>query len=163
PGDSLVPLIVHHEIVGLPSASVLAVLRQAAMGRKLAPRTVAVLADPVFDRQDVRVRGAAVKQSGVENIQLTRGPGGGQSEESVQAESVTRSVSDLGVAAGGAVYLPRLQLSREEARSILAVTPAGEGMEALDFKASRATVMNPILAQYRIVHLATHGLLNSKH
>src|SRR5581483_4819158 len=42
-----VPLVVEHEIVNLPSASVLAALRQETMGRKPAPKAVAVLADPV--------------------------------------------------------------------------------------------------------------------
>src|SRR5205814_10361889 len=32
-----------------------------------------------------------------------------------------------------------------------------------DFKANRATATNTDLSQYRIVHLATHGLLNSQH
>jgi CHAT domain-containing protein len=36
-------------------------------------------------------------------------------------------------------------------------------MQALDFKASRGAMMSSTLAQYRIVHLATHGILNSKH
>jgi CHAT domain-containing protein len=33
----------------------------------------------------------------------------------------------------------------------------------LDFKASRATATSPELANYRVVHFATHALLNSKH
>jgi CHAT domain-containing protein len=37
------------------------------------------------------------------------------------------------------------------------------GLKALDFRASRATATSPELSQYRIVHFATHGLLNSEH
>jgi CHAT domain-containing protein len=162
--------MVRHEIVNLPSASVLAVLRQEAMGRKLAPRAVAVLADPVFDREDVRVKNPAANQDRVQTVQLTRGTGDdekgageGETDEEIEAEPLTRSVPDMNATAGGAVYLPRLQLTRREARNILDATPPGEGMQALDFKASRATMMSPALAQYRIVHLATHGLVNSKH
>jgi CHAT domain-containing protein len=33
----------------------------------------------------------------------------------------------------------------------------------LDFRASRATSISDDLSQYRIVHFATHGLLNSQH
>jgi CHAT domain-containing protein len=58
---------------------------------------------------------------------------------------------------------PRLVFSRQEAASILSVTAVGEGMEALDFQASRATAMSPQLAHYRIIHFATHGLLDSEH
>ncbi len=61
------------------------------------------------------------------------------------------------------MYLPRLQFSRREAASIMAVTPAGEGLEALDFAASRTTATSHELEQYRIVHFATHGLLNNRH
>src|SRR2546430_12982349 len=45
----------------------------------------------------------------------------------------------------------------------MAVTPAREGMKALDFDASRATAASPELGQYRVVHFATHGLLDSEH
>jgi CHAT domain-containing protein len=34
---------------------------------------------------------------------------------------------------------------------------------ALDFEASRETAASPDLGQYRIVHFATHGLLNNEH
>ena len=33
----------------------------------------------------------------------------------------------------------------------------------MDFNASRATVTSPELGRYRIVHLATHGLLDTEH
>jgi CHAT domain-containing protein len=36
-------------------------------------------------------------------------------------------------------------------------------MKAVDFQASRATAISPELANYRIVHFASHGLLNSQH
>jgi CHAT domain-containing protein len=36
-------------------------------------------------------------------------------------------------------------------------------MQAFDFAASFATATNPQLSQYRIVHFATHGILNSVH
>jgi CHAT domain-containing protein/Tfp pilus assembly protein PilF len=49
------PLIVAHEIVSLPSASVLASLRQEAASRRPAAKTLAVLADPVFQGNDPRL------------------------------------------------------------------------------------------------------------
>jgi CHAT domain-containing protein len=60
-------------------------------------------------------------------------------------------------------YLPRLVFTRQEARSILAVTPAEQGLEALDFSASRAMATSPELGQYRMIHFATHGSLDSEH
>jgi CHAT domain-containing protein len=59
--------------------------------------------------------------------------------------------------------LPRLLLSRQEARSIMEVAPAGQSMKALDFKASRETAFSSELSKYRIVHFATHGVLDMEH
>jgi len=59
--------------------------------------------------------------------------------------------------------IPRLPFTRQEAEAIIAHVPEGHGLKALDFAASRATVANAQLSRYRIVHFATHGLLNSQH
>ena len=49
------PLFVEHEVVNLPSASTIVVLRRELAGRKPAARTLAVLADPVFSKDDERI------------------------------------------------------------------------------------------------------------
>jgi len=59
--------------------------------------------------------------------------------------------------------LPRLRFSRQEADAIMSVVPPGAGKKAVDFEASRATATSAELSQYRIVHFATHGLLDSVH
>jgi CHAT domain-containing protein len=143
------PLIVDHEIVSLPSASALAVLRRETSGRKPADRAVAVLADPVFDRDDERVKRATT--------------GGAATANSPREDTdVERAVRDVGLA-GDTGRISRLPFSRREAEAILAVAPRGEGIIELDFKASRATAVSADLGHYRIVHFATHGLLNSEH
>ena len=66
-------LIEEHEIVYLPSASTLAVLRREADGRKPAPLSVAVLADPIFTAEDDRykaVRQTPTLRSGLELVPL---------------------------------------------------------------------------------------------
>jgi CHAT domain-containing protein len=146
------PLAVGHEIVNLPSASVLAVLRQEEKGRTPAPKAVAVLADPVFDRQDARVTLHAIART---RARLLSAPS--------SAGLLTRSAGDIGLSRNGHVSLPRLRFSRLEAEAIMQVTPAGSGMKAVDFAANRATATSAELGQYRIVHFATHGLLNSEH
>ena len=164
------PLVVNHEIVYLPSASVLAVLRQQEMERKPAPQAVAVLADPVFDKQDPRLSPPSVpdKQPGISGQSAGRnGVRGADSAPLVPAHSpsddlLTRSASDVGLNRDGHL-LPRLLFSRQEANAIMAVVPDGKGLEAVDFDATRTTAMSPELSQYRIVHFATHGLLNSEH
>ena len=72
---------------------------------------------------------------------------------------LTRALADV----NGKLELPRLRFTRQEAAAIMAVAPGEINLQALDFQASRRTAVSPSLAQYRIVHFATHGLLDSKH
>jgi CHAT domain-containing protein len=88
---------------------------------------------------------------------------GSWSKDFLSAERLTRSAVDIGLNRGGQFHLTRLLYSRQEAEAIMAVTPAGKGMKVLDFSANRAAATSPELAQYRIVHFATHGLLDNKH
>jgi CHAT domain-containing protein len=71
---------------------------------------------------------------------------------------VTRSAAESGVD-----NFVRLRFSREEADAIAGLAPAGRKLEAVDFIANRATATSADLGQYRIVHFATHGLINSQH
>lgn len=57
---------------------------------------------------------------------------------------------------------PRLWATRTEAGQIAALAGA-KSWTALDFDASRAMVMGGGLGSYRILHFATHGLLNEEH
>jgi CHAT domain-containing protein len=167
--ESLPPLIAEHEIVTLPSASTLAVLRRQLAGREPAPKTVAVLADPVFDADDERVKKAV---SGVENEKETsessslsshQGDGTHQVRGASLAElALTRSVQETGFGARG-MGLERLEATRDEANAIISLAPAAPRLEVLDFRANKTTATSPELSQYRIIHFATHGLLNSEH
>jgi CHAT domain-containing protein/tetratricopeptide (TPR) repeat protein len=174
-GEDSAPLAVEHEIVNLPSASTLAVLRRELAGRKAAARAVAVFADPVFEPDDVRVRPKLWLQAGRGKRPPTRdskGTGKGQTAArpehspspepslAVEAIGLERTVREV---TEGQTVISRLGYSRQEAGAILAAVPAGEGLKALDFEASRATATGAELGQYRIVHFATHGLLNSEH
>jgi tetratricopeptide (TPR) repeat protein len=71
-----VPLIVEHEIITLPSASTLAILRQNYADRKPPSQTLAILADPVFSPTDERVKGqltpATTQQLESNNLGLNR-------------------------------------------------------------------------------------------
>jgi CHAT domain-containing protein len=55
-----------------------------------------------------------------------------------------------------------LRSSRVEVEAIVGLA-GGENLKALDFEASRATALSDELGHYRVVHFATHGLLNSLH
>ena len=140
----MVPLITRHEIVSLPSASVLGVLRREVVGRKPASKEVAVLADPVFDQNDPRIGNGA----GVRRADPAR----------EKDDDVLRSASESGLG-----DLVRLRFSRQEAEASTRLAPAGKKLTALDFAASRESATSTDLSQYRIVHFATHGLINSQH
>src|SRR5262249_39604680 len=60
-------LIFQHEIVNLPSASVLAAIRTETLGRPAAEKAIAVLADPVFELTDPRVLSALKRPAGGNN------------------------------------------------------------------------------------------------
>jgi CHAT domain-containing protein/Flp pilus assembly protein TadD len=148
--DNEQSLIADHEIINLPSASVLSVIRGEAAHRKAAARTVAVLADPVFDADDPRLALAAKRNNG-------NSAAGGTETVAMNAE-LKRAVRGAKFSRAGFARLP---FSAEEADAILSVVAAGTGLKATGFRASRRAALSPDLGQYRIVHFATHGLLNS--
>jgi CHAT domain-containing protein len=136
------PLVADHEVVHLPSASVLSTLRRELTGRPKAEKALAVIADPVLESGDPRVAHSGSRPVASE-------PKNGD---------LVRSAADTGLAA-----ITRLPYTREEAESILALAPREDTLRALDFDASRSTVLEGGLAQFRLVHFATHGILNSRH
>ncbi len=143
--SNAVPLIANHEIVTAPSASVVSVLRQQSANRLPAPKTLAVFADPVFGADDPRV--AQQKRTAAAS-----------SARDNPAARVRRSDLDL-----GDQDFSRLRFSRTEAEEISRLASPGAIFKALDFDANREAVLRPELAQYRIVHFATHSLINSEH
>ncbi len=149
------PLIVDHEIISLPSASTLAVLRRETGGRKSAPKTLAVIADPVFEKDDERVKTVTVASSGQS----------AERKEAATAPTVAeeRLIKHLKKSSGqpDAPRITRLPFTRQEAEQIASLAPESERKQALDFAASRATAMANDLGQYRFVHFATHGYLDS--
>jgi len=65
-----VPLIANHEIVSLPSASVLAVLRRELAQRSKPDGTLAILADPVYEPVDPRINSPRVNAAPSEFTRL---------------------------------------------------------------------------------------------
>ena len=141
------PLIVRHEIITLPSASTLAALRRELTGRNPASKTLVIFADPVFDQHDERVTSpkqppppALTPAARQERLRVF-----GQVDEE-----------------GNFSFL-RLPASRVEAEAILALVPPAERTAAMDFDASYQTATQGDLGQYRLIHFATHGLLDERH
>jgi tetratricopeptide (TPR) repeat protein len=141
------PLIVNHELITLPSASVLAVLRNELAGRAPAPKQLAIFADPVFSASDPRLKLTA-------NRRATAAP----------APVASRIIAHLPEDGGSDQIrlIPRLPFTREEANQIYALAANDASFKAVDFKASRTLALSPDLGQYRYLHFATHGYLDSE-
>jgi CHAT domain-containing protein len=140
-------LIATHEIVTLPSISTLAAIRNKKHEVGPSERVVAVLADPVFSASDDRV------ENGIQSSVIASKSDQVSSQPSVRGlEGASRRGSPI-----------RLAHAAEEADAILAAAPRGAGMLASGFEASRETAMGSRVAEYRILHFATHGFLNTDH
>ena len=127
-------LIVSHEVVNVPSMSVLAALRHELPTRPKPTKTLAVIADPVYSLDDPRV------------LSVHPRPG----KDRADTEDIR-----------GGAGLRRLIYSRQEARAILSLVPPSQSHAALDFDADLPAVMNPQLGSFRIVHFGVHGMFDS--
>jgi CHAT domain-containing protein len=156
PGTSAYePLAATSEVVSLPSASTLAVLRREIAKRQPAPKTITVLADPVFNSDDERVKAALARNRTAppRSIATTR--------STIVKNEIKRAASESGWESD--VSMARLPFTRREADVVASLVPAASRREQLDFDANLANAIKGDLAQYRIVHFATHGFLNSRH
>jgi CHAT domain-containing protein len=154
------PLVVRHEVTMLPSATAAVFQRERLNGRRPAAKSVAVLADPIFSRNDSRVRSGAR---------------GGSAERRANRKRARRSASRAG--AGASDYararaawetaglvrrgeeIVRLPFTRLEADRIVKAAPVGTSLSALGFAASERTVESGALGTFRVLHFATHGFL----
>ncbi len=141
-------LVEEHEIVNEPSASTLALIIRTSGERMPPANSVAVLADPVFNAADGRLGTAAVESSSL--------------IDPVMLGSLTGALRDVDQSLDRE-SIPRLAESRTEADAILKLVPWLSSFKATDFDASRSTAMSGELSKYRIVHFATHAILDEKH
>ncbi|MCC5637873.1 CHAT domain-containing protein [Nostoc sp. CHAB 5844] len=133
-GKNIKPLLETHEVIYVPSASTLAVIRREHRERKIPPKTLAVIADAVFSHDDDRLTKIIHQPIPKQNIPF-----------------INPNFS-----------FERLSFTRQEAEGILALVPKSQTLQALDFAANRAFVTSSKLSQYRMVHIATHGILDTE-
>jgi CHAT domain-containing protein/tetratricopeptide (TPR) repeat protein len=145
PGETSghVPLLARHEVVRLPSASVLAGIRKRMQGRPRLTKTLALIADPVIEPGD-------------ERLTEDRHEGG-----VLKKPPSPQLPTDGGYLAGAA--LRRLDHAGQEADTIAALVPPDQVLKATGFRASRRVVLSSDLASYRFLHFATHAVVDDKH
>ncbi len=153
--SSLSYLIKSNEVIYAPSASVVGVIKQQNNNR--AGRAMLILADPVFNSNDARAKGAAASA----NESDTRGLG-------ISSALADVTGQDAATAAGSTkmqgLPLARLTGTRTEAEQIvkLAKTSGAQADMWLDLDANEGNIETRDVTKYRVVHIATHGLLNAE-
>lgn len=131
-----VPLLAHHAITMLPSASVLAIQRRSSDGRHRNQR-MAILADPVFSPTDSRFSLFPPRET--------------QSAREPETSDNKTELLEMG----------RLPATQDEALAIANLAGLDSCMLALGFDASRELVLSGKLQSFSYLHFATHGLFNS--
>jgi CHAT domain-containing protein len=153
--SSLPYLIKSNEIIYAPSASVVGRIRQQSTNRD--GRSMLILADPVFNSNDARAKGS--------NSMATAGDTRGLGIQSALADVAgVDAPADAATAKMQGLPLARLTGTRTEAEQIvkLAKTSGAQADTWLDLDASEDNVDTRDISKYRVVHIATHGLLNAE-
>jgi CHAT domain-containing protein len=139
-----VPLLATHEIAYVPSATSAVLIRQRQRHAGPIGKRLAVIADPVFSREDERFGRRTPP-----NLQVSF------------ADTVLMRAARLAGATEGGPLL-RLPFAEAEAASILELVEPDERSAALGFDASLDYALAPSLGDHRIIHFATHALLNDE-
>jgi CHAT domain-containing protein len=152
---SLGYLVKSNEIVYAPSASVVGAIKQQRA--KTDNRAVLVIADPVFNSNDARAK---------------KGPAAATTDAELRGLGIQSAVADVAgetpaPAANAAMEglpLARLNGTRVEADQIskLAKASGGQADVWLDLEANEDNLGTRDISKYRIIHVATHGLLNAE-
>ncbi|HSV33281.1 MAG TPA: CHAT domain-containing protein [Pyrinomonadaceae bacterium] len=146
---SLDYLVKTNEVVYTPSASVIGALQQQSgrnPAREGAGRNILLVADPVFNLSDPRLKGTA------------------PSSEAIRGLGLESAVKDITGQQSSGVQLARLSGTRTEAEEIAKIARTGGNQTDtwLDLRASEDDLRSRDISNYRIVHVATHGLLDAE-
>jgi CHAT domain-containing protein/tetratricopeptide (TPR) repeat protein len=141
--DCYSPLLENHEVVYLPSATVLSAQRKTYAKRPQTRPAIAVFADPVYSANDIRLKGVDTH-----SVDLASKPGA-----LVNVENDIQFLSSVP---------ERLVATRREAAAIASTTSRWNIDTFLGFNANKKTFVTQPINGYRVVHLATHGILDSQ-
>jgi CHAT domain-containing protein len=151
---SLGYLVKSNEIVYAPSASVVGAVKQQR-AKASGGGTVLVIADPVFNSNDARAK------------KTTAAPANDAEVRGLGIQSALADVDGNAPAAptGTMEGLPLARLigTRLEADQISKLAKTSGGADVwLDLDASEENLATHDMRKYRIIHVATHGLLNAE-
>ncbi len=138
PGDCHAPLLNNHEVVYLPSATILSVQRKTYAFRPTTRNAIAVFADPVYGVDDNRLVGV-------------------HTATTFQAATTAQPIHDFETSLPG-----RLTETSREASAIDAIETDWQTEIYLGFSANKKIFSAKAAGDYRVLHLATHGILDSQ-
>jgi CHAT domain-containing protein len=152
--SSLGYLVKTNEVIYAPSASVVGAIKQQRT--KNTSKAMLIIADPVFNSNDAR---AQKRTTAPANDAEVRGLG----IQSALAD-VSGSTPPAPTAQMEGLPLARLNGTRTEADQIskLAKASGGQADVWLDLDANEDNLGTRDITKYRIIHVATHGLLNAE-
>jgi len=153
--SSLAYLVKSNEIIYAPSVSVVGAIKQQRT--KTASRAMLIIADPVFNSADARAHkttGAPASDAEVRGLGI-------QSALADVAGSPAPTTANSTVEG---LPLARLQGTRTEAEQIsrLAKASGAQTDVWLDLDANEDNLDTRDVTKYRVIHVATHGLLNAE-
>jgi CHAT domain-containing protein len=152
--SSLGYLVKTNEIIYAPSASVVGAIKQQRT--KNASKSMLIIADPVFNSNDARAQKRTAAPASEADV---RGLG-------IQSALTDVSGSTPPAPAGPMEGLPlaRLNGTRTEADQIskLAKASGGQADVWLDLDANEDNLGTRDVTKYRVIHVATHGLLDAE-
>jgi CHAT domain-containing protein/Tfp pilus assembly protein PilF len=136
------PLITQQEITNLPSASTIGILRSTVAKKPRGTKTIAILADPIFETNDDRLTGKTIVPTLNLNLDIPN--------------QTIKSRSKRG-------EWKRIENTAIEAKGILGLVPQeSDRTAAFGFDANYNWITAPSLSQYRYIHLATHGFFDEE-
>jgi len=134
------PILLTNETIYQPSAATLTLLTQIDK-TIAAPKNLLVFSDPIFSTQDARISAVAQNENQTETSSV-------KTDKFRFAESLTA--------------LSRLNASQDEAELIIKIIGASDSTVFTGAAATRENAMDSATADYKIVHFATHGLINEE-
>jgi CHAT domain-containing protein len=135
------------------------VLRRETAGRRPAPKAIALVADPVFEKSDERLKGVATQ---TQRANQSSPDHSGQSAARHRPQNLLRVIEAFGESNDEFTF-PRLTSTSWEAEQIAKLAPADQVLKALSFEANRQLATSGKLSDYRIIHFASHSFINATH
>lgn len=136
-----VPILESNETVYEPSASALLLLMTQEKRSPVPTKNLLVFTDPIFSSQDSRLSSKEEGNPTVDSFPAT--------------SEIFRSVESLR-------FLPRLVASKIEGESIAEIVGTSGSTVMTGFSATREQVLSHGISDYKIIHFATHGLINEE-